>query len=39
LLLHDDYFDARRVIVRLHEAGCWEAVPRNVVYRSSEPKP
>jgi hypothetical protein len=28
-LLRDDYFDARRVIVRLYEAGCWEPVPRN----------
>lgn len=27
--LHDDYFDARRVIARLYEKGCWEEVPRN----------
>ena len=38
LLLHDDYFDARRVIVRLHEAGCWEAVPRNIDIRLLGPK-
>jgi hypothetical protein len=32
-LLGDDYFDARRVIVRLHEAGCLEVVPRNAKIR------